>query len=153
MVQPDVEPHGRVERAVLVRAEPRQLVVERVGVRVGGEVALGLAPVGDGPRDAVDELAEAVLALPVLRRAVAAGEVAVEVLRGDDVRRELAPRRRKLDVLLLEDDLARVALDGGVARAPLDAVERVGPSVEKVRAMVRPWVREAGVGGVFFFGI
>ena len=53
-----VEPDRAVERAVLVRAEPRQLVVEALAVSFGGEIFLFCAPVGDGPRDAVDQLAQ-----------------------------------------------------------------------------------------------
>ena len=89
--QPDVEPDRRVERAVLVQAEGRQLVVEPLGVLVGGEVAVFLAPVGDRPGHAVDQLADRVLALTVRRAAVAAGDVPVEVLAGHHVGRQLAP--------------------------------------------------------------
>src|SRR5690606_26071589 len=63
VVEADVEPDRRVERAVLVQAEGGQLVVEDLGVGVGGEVAVLAAPVGDGAGDAIDELADAPLAL------------------------------------------------------------------------------------------
>ena len=125
VVQADVEPDGRVEGAILVDAKPRQLVIERVGVLLRGEVALLLPPVGDGARDAVDELLEAVLALAVGGRAVALLDVAVEVLARDDVDRQRAPAFGELDVGLLEDGLARVVLDRGRAALPGDRVEGV----------------------------
>ena len=123
--EPDVEPHRRVERAVLAGAEPGELVIERLGVGVRREVALVSAPVGDGPRDAVDELLEAVLAVALGGRAVPLLDVAVEVLRRDDVDRQRAERVGELDGLLLEDGLAGEVLDRGVAGGPGDAVERV----------------------------
>ena len=50
---------------------------------------------------------------------------AAEVLLDDDVGRHLRPAGRDLDVLLLEEDLAAFAGDGGGAQLPLDLVERV----------------------------
>src|SRR5438477_562032 len=65
-----------------------------------------------------DELADAPLAR-------GAAERAAEVLRHDDVGRELRPATRHLNVALLEDRLAALALDDGGAHLPLDLVERV----------------------------
>src|SRR5690606_29268584 len=81
-----------------------------------GEVAVGLAPVGDGPGDAVHELADARLAL---RRV----HLAVEVLADDDIGGELAPGPGDLAAGLLEDDPAALVLDGRGALLPLDLVE------------------------------
>ena len=75
------------------------------------EVVLRLRPGGDRVDDPIDQLADARLAL---RRA----EVAAEVLADDDVRGELAPEVRDLDVLLLEDELARLVADRRGPRAP-----------------------------------
>ncbi len=44
VVQTAVKPHGRVERAVLIDAQPGQFMVKRLGILRGGEVTLVLAP-------------------------------------------------------------------------------------------------------------
>ena len=59
----DVEPDGRVEGDLLLDEEVGEVVVEGVGVLIGGEVAALLAPAGDGLGDAADEGADAALAL------------------------------------------------------------------------------------------
>src|SRR4029078_4073602 len=98
VVEADVEPHGRVEGAVLMEAEPGEIAVEAFAVFGGGEVAVFHAPVGNRAGDAVDELADAVFAL--------GGAVfAVEVLAADDVGGELRPERGDFAVGLLEEDL------------------------------------------------
>ena len=97
-----------------------QLGVERGEVFVRGEVVLGLGPGGDRVGDTIDQLPDARLAL---RRA----DVAAEVLAHDDVRGELAPEARDLDVALLEDDLARLVADAGRPDLPLDLVVRMNP--------------------------
>src|SRR5262249_47277393 len=115
VVQADVEPDGRVERAVLVQAEGGELVVEAVGVFLAGEVAVLAAPVADGAGDAVDELADAGLALGSV-------QLAVEILAGDDVGGELAPGLGDLAIDLLENDAAALVLDGGCALFPFELV-------------------------------
>jgi hypothetical protein len=49
VMQPDIEPHWRVERAVLVQAEPRQVIVENLGAFRVRKIAVGDAAVGDRP--------------------------------------------------------------------------------------------------------
>src|SRR5262249_16763503 len=93
--QADVEPNGRIERPVLMQAKPGQLAIELFGVLVAGKIAVGLTPVGDRARDAMNKLPHAPLAL---RRAV----LAIKILANDDVGRELCPESRNLGVLLLE---------------------------------------------------
>src|ERR1700730_3140301 len=44
VIQADVEPDGRVERAILIQAERRQLVIEALGVVGGGEVTVVASP-------------------------------------------------------------------------------------------------------------
>ena len=121
----DVEPDRRVERHLLVDDQVGQLRLEGLEVLVGREVVLGLRPGGDRVDDAVDQLADAGLAL---RRA----EVAAEVLADDDVGGELAPEVGDLDVLLLEDALARLVGDAGGPVLPGDLVvgmdARAGPA-------------------------
>ena len=122
VIEPDVEPHRRVERAVLVHAEPGQLVVESLGRFRVCEIAVLDAPVGDRAGDAVDELAHRSFASALVRIG-AVGDVAVEILRDGDLRGELAPALRHLDVFLLEDHLAAVVGDFRGAAFPFDLVE------------------------------
>ena len=79
VVESDVEPDRRIERAVLVDAEPGQFLVEDLGVGLRGEVAVLKTAIGDGLADAVDELLDGMLALAVL-------DVAVEILADNDFR-------------------------------------------------------------------
>ena len=95
----DVEPDRRVEAEDLVQQHPGQLVLEDLGVALGGEVAVLLAGRAVGAHDPVDELAQAPLAL---RRA----DRAAEVLGGDDVGRVDGPEVGELDAALLEVDRA-----------------------------------------------
>jgi hypothetical protein len=104
---------------VLVETEPGEVAVEALAVVGGGEVAVFHAPVGDRANDAVDELADAVLAL-------GRADFAVEVFAADDVGRELRPEGGDFAVGLLEEDFAVLALDGGGADFPLDRVEDIG---------------------------
>ena len=99
-VGPDVEPDRRVEREHLVQQHPGQLVLEDLGVGVGGEVAVLLAGRRVGQHDPVDELPQAPLA-----RVGADG--AAEVLGGDDGGGVDRPEVGELDAALLEDGLAR----------------------------------------------
>ena len=92
-----------------------QFRLERLQVVVAREVVLGLRPGRDREDNPVDQLADARLAL-------FRPEVAAEVLADDDVRGELAPEIRNLDVLLLEDELARLVADRRGPRLPGDLV-------------------------------
>ena len=66
----------------------------------------------------MDQLADALLAL-------AGTHFAVEILVGDHVRGQLAPRRGDFAVLLLEKHLAALAFDGGRAQVPFDRGKRI----------------------------
>src|SRR5213079_2264315 len=114
-----VEPDRAVEGSLLVEEEMGQLVGERRPIARRGEVALRLAPLADGAHHAADQLPHA--ALPLGR-----AERAAEVLRDDDVGRELRPGPRHLDVALLEDGLAALAGDDRRADLPLDRLVRIG---------------------------
>ena len=116
----DVEPDRRVEAHLLVEEQVGQLGLEGAEVLVRGEVVLRLRPGGDGVDDAVDQLADAGLAL-------GRAQVAAEVLADDDVGGELAPEGRDLDVALLEDVDALLVADAGGAGLPLDLVVGVDP--------------------------
>ena len=84
VIQADVEPDGRIERAVLMQAQPGEVAIEVLAVFAGGEVAVGDAPVGDRAGDAVNHLADAVFAFGRAR-------FAVEIFADDDVGRQGAP--------------------------------------------------------------
>ena len=130
----DVEPDRRVEAHLLVDEKMGQLGLEGLEVRVGREVVLRLGPAGDREDDPVDQLADARLAL-------LGAEVAAEVLADDDVRRELRPEVRDLDVLLLEDELAGLVADRGGPGLPGDLVvgvdARGGPAALEGEALGR----------------
>ena len=119
VVEADVEPDGRVEGAMLVKAEPRQVAVKTLAIFGGSEVAVLETPVGDRADDAVDQLADAVLAL-------IGADFAVEVLAADDIGGKLRPERGNLAVGLLEQHFPVFAFDGGAADFPVDGVEDVG---------------------------
>ena len=118
VIQADVEPDGRVERAVLMQAEPGEFAVEAFAIGGAGEVAVFEAPIGDRAGDAVDELLDAVFAL-------GRADFAVEVFAADDVRGQLAPERRHFAVGLLEDQLAVLAFDLRAANFPIDGGEQI----------------------------
>ena len=142
--QAQVEPDRRVEGAVLVDEQVRELGLERVGVRLRGEVAaevVGRAT--DGVREAMHDLADAGLALVLV--AVEAG--LAEVLRDEDVGRELAPGGRDLGPFHLEDDAAVRVGDGARATLVDDPVQRVAPRRREVALHAHPTGGLAGAGG------
>src|SRR5690348_5570475 len=116
MIQSDVEPDRRIERAVLVQTEPGQLVVENLAVGFA-EITILYTPIRNGPGDAVDELAHGGFALGGVL-------LAIKVLRDDDLRGQQRPRLRHLDVFLFENHLAGIIGDFGSATVPFDLVER-----------------------------
>ena len=64
--------------------------------------------------------------MPHALLALAGVVLAVEILVDHDVGGQLAPGGGDLAILLLEEDLAVFALDGGGAEVPGDRVERIG---------------------------
>ena len=96
---PTLNQTGRVEAEALVQQHPGQLVLEDLGVALGGEVAVLAAGRAVGEHDPVDELTQAALALRAADRAA-------EVLRGDDVGGVDAPLGGELHAALLEVDRA-----------------------------------------------
>ena len=118
MVQADVEPDRRIERAVLVQAQPRQLAVEPLAVFLAGKVTVRLAPVGDRSCHPLDQLADARLSL-------ARARLTVEVLADHHVGRQRTPVDRNLAVDLLEQHAAVLVLDRRSPQVPLDRVERI----------------------------
>ncbi len=140
-VAADVEPDGRVEGGLLVEEQVAELGEEDLGVVGGGEVAVADAPVADGFGDAGDEGADAGLTF-------GGADLAVEVLGGDDVGRGHGPGGGRLDVLLLEDDLALEVLDDGVALFPGELVEGGDAGLGEVAGEFQAaGALQAGVGG------
>ena len=131
-----VEPDGRVEGGLLVDEEVGEFGEEDIGIFVGCEVAVALAPVTDGLGYAGDEVANALLA-------VGGADLAVKILAGDDVGRGDGPVGGDFDGLLLEDEAAFEVLDDGVAELPGEFVEWVDAGLGEVAREV-----EAGGGAV-----
>ena len=110
-----VEPHGGVERGVLVQEQECELVPERFRIVLAGEIAAFSSPTRHRVDDASDELTRAVLALVRV-------EPAMKIFRRDDVGRHLRPALRDFDVVLLEDDAAFFVSDDSVSDVPFDGV-------------------------------
>ena len=100
VVQPAVEPHGRIEGAPLGDQQVGQLVGEGLGVRGGTEIALLLAVGTDGADDAAHHLLHRGFPPRTGHARLA------EVFGDDDVRRQLAPVRGHFRVVHFEDDPA-----------------------------------------------
>ncbi len=92
-----------------------QLGAKVLGVGLGLEIVVGLAPIGDGVDHAMDQLGDAALAL-------GGPHLAVKVFTGDDVGGGLGPIDRDFDVPLLEDDRAFVVADGGGPSLPVELI-------------------------------
>src|SRR5438105_8678092 len=95
-----------------------ELVLERLRVGLGGEVAAFAAPARDGVHHARDHLLDAGLA-------TRGAERAAEVLADHDVGRHLGPERRHLAVGLLENCFALLVGDRRGALLPRHLVVRV----------------------------
>ena len=119
LLDADVEPDRAVERHLLVDEQVRQLVVERLRFLVASRSSRPSTP------QPVIVLATRPIICRTLRSRAVAAQRAAEVLRDDDVGRRLRPRRRDLDVLLLEERLAALVRDGGRAQLPLEVVVRI----------------------------
>ena len=131
-LDPDVEPDRGVEGGLLVDQQVGQLGLERLGVVVGGEVAVLGAPAGDRTGDPVHHLAYRVLTLR-------GAEGAAEVLLGDDVGGVLRPGGGELEVALLEGGGAIAPVgDDGVPTLPGELVVGVGSLAREQTAYAKP---------------
>ncbi len=137
-----VEPGRRVERAELVDEHEHELVLERLRVLGRREVAAEpIARLADRGRDPAADLARGALGTEA---AVGLGNLGLpEVLRDDDVRRELRPADRHLGVVHLEDDRAIGVRDHGPPRLVASGVERIGPVEPRREAAVDREARRA----------
>src|SRR5437016_4403562 len=126
----------------------RQLVAENLRRFGGREISLLVGPPMDGAHDPSDQLLDATLAL-------GRPEHPTEILRNHHIRGDLRPGGRNLDLVLLEDDVALLVGDAGLACLPLDFVEwRHGPPGRPVLqrvlgdlSRVRPLPAEAALAG------
>ena len=122
MIQADVEPDRRIERAVLVQAQPGQFIVKNFRSFRIREVAVRQSPVGNRARDAVNQLphrsfSSALIWIGAVR------DVAVKIFRDSYFGRQRAPAFRDFDVLLLKDDFATVIGDFGGAPFPFNLIK------------------------------
>src|SRR5450756_1718962 len=115
VIEADVEPYRRIERAVLVQAKPGQLLVKDFTICLA-EITVRNTPVRNCPGNAVDKLAHGSFALGGIL-------FAVKIFRYDNFGRQYGPRFRHFDIFLLEDDLAGIVGDFGGAPVPFDLVE------------------------------
>ena len=122
MIEADVEPNRAVECAVLIEAEPGQIVVENLRRFGVGEIAVGHAAIGDRAGDAMDQLPDGSLA-PAVMRVGSVRDVAVKIFRDRDLGRERAPAFRHLDIFLFENHLAAVVGDLRRPAFPLHFIE------------------------------
>ncbi len=147
-VQAGVEPLRRVRRRLLRGQHVAQFVEEGAGVVLGVEIAALPAPVGPGAGETVEDLAGVMLGGGALGRGEFARGFLVgdgapqprgdgvlldplqlrrhaglaEILLGEDVGGDLAPRRGHLDALELEDDRTVRIADLAPGRPEFDAV-------------------------------
>jgi hypothetical protein len=122
VMQTDVEPDRRIERAMLVHAKPGQLVVENFRLLRIGKITIRDPPVRDRPRDAVHQLLHRTFA-PAFARISPIRYVAIKIFRDRDLGRQSAPALGHLDVLLFEDHPAAIVGDFRRAPLPVDLVE------------------------------
>ena len=117
--QSNVEPNGRIERTILMEAQPRQIAVETLGISRLIKVSVLKPPIGNRAGNSLNQLLDRVLALLGILR------VTVEVLADDDVGRKLAPRSGNLTVGLLEEHFAILVLDRRTTDLPLGRFKRI----------------------------
>jgi hypothetical protein len=114
-VEADVEPDRRIKRAILIHAQPNQLLVKDFTFRLV-EIAVTHTPISNRAADALNQLADGSLTL--------AGVLfAVEIFGHNDFRGEQGPGLGHFDVFLFENDLAGIISDFGGAHFPFDLVK------------------------------
>ena len=120
----DVEVDRAVESRALGQQQGGQLAFESVAPGVVGEVALALAPSGDGVDHAADELAHAGLA-------AWSAERPAKILGHDHVSGGLRPGARNLDVALFKNHPPVFAGDHGRAQLPFDLAKGIDAGMAK----------------------
>src|SRR5262245_29768500 len=130
-VTTDVEPYGRIERSLLLDQDMNQFVMESVAVFGGGEIALLPAPVANGFRYALDQLADAGLAL---RRA----QRSVKIFTGHNVDGGHRPVFGRFHITLLKDCVALGIGDAGGAEFPLHFAVRRNSCAREVPRNLQP---------------
>ena len=121
LLDADVEPDRRVEAGVLVEEDVRQLGVEGLGVLLGRRSSRPRAP------QPAMVSATRPMSWRTLRSRSGVPRWPRKYFGDHHVGGRLRPELGHLDVLLLEDLLALLVRDHGVAQLPLDGVEGVHP--------------------------
>src|ERR1043166_8900070 len=106
-----------------MQAKPSQFVVKNPRRFRVGKITIGDSPVGDRPRDPMNELSHRGFA-PAFGRIRPVREIAIEILRDRYLGRQRAPSFRNLDVLLLKDYFSTIVRDFSSSTFPFDFVER-----------------------------
>src|SRR5207248_140497 len=130
MIQTNIEPNRRIKRAMLVRAQPRQIIIEDLGSLFIREVAICYSPIGDRSRHAVNQLPHRRFSSAIVRISPVRN-IAIEIFRDGNLRRQLAPAFWHLDVFLLKNHLSAIIGDFCRALFPFDLIKRRDSSVAK----------------------
>ena len=115
-----VEPHRRIKRRFLLHQDVHQLVVERIAVFAGGEIALLPAPVADGLSHALNQLANAGLAL--WRARLITNQRPMQIFAGHNIDGGHRPVFGRLNITLLKNAVALGVSNAGRAQLPLHFV-------------------------------
>ncbi len=114
-----VEPNGRIECAMLVKKQPREIAIKSLAILVRIEVTIRHSPIRDRSRNAIDQLANAVFALIGLLR------IAIEIFAHHDIGGQLTPCLRNLAVGLFEQGIAALIFDRCAALFPFHSGEGI----------------------------
>ena len=122
MIEPHVEPDRAVECAMLIQAEPGQIVVKDLRRAIFRKVTVSQPPIRDRSRHSMHQLTNRALAT-ALARIRAIRDVAIEIFRHRDLCRQRTPGFRDLNILLTKDHLPAVIRDLGGATLPFDLIK------------------------------
>src|SRR5262249_25630573 len=116
MVQTHIEPNRRVERAILIEAQPGQFLVKDFP-DCFAEISVSNAPIGNRPANPMNEL-------PHRRLSFGRTLLAIKIFRHHHFGRQLRPRFWRLHVLLLENYLAAIVANFRGSIFPFELIER-----------------------------
>ena len=122
MIQADVEPDWRIERAVLVQAQPGQFIIKNFRSFRVCEVTVRQTPIGNCARDPMNQLPHRSFSSALVRIGTVR-DVTIKIFRDSYFGRERAPAFRNFDIILLEDDFAAVIGDFRGALFPFNLIK------------------------------